>query len=241
MPNDYFAFKQFTIQQADCAMKVTTDGCLFGAWAAKTVYDSQLPIARTLDIGTGTGLLSLMFAQKIHTQIDAVEIDAAAAMQAQANFEASPWAKRLQVYQTSIQAFSPTTSHQYNFIITNPPFFEHDLKSTNAKRNIALHSAELSLETLLATIHRLLAANGQFAILLPYHRVSYFTELTTPFGFVLHQQVLVKQTPKHPYFRAMLLFGFTQTTTLERELIIKAEDAYTEDFKILLKDYYLDL
>ncbi|MBC7650978.1 MAG: methyltransferase [Deinococcales bacterium] len=241
MANDYFAFKQFVIQQADCAMKVTTDGCLFGTWTAKTVNDSQLPITKTLDIGTGTGLLSLMLAQKINTQIDAVEIDAAAAMQAQANFEASPWTEHLKVYQTPIQMFNTATSHQYNFIVTNPPFFEHDLKSSNAKRNMALHSAALSLETLLASIHRLLAANGQFAILLPYHRVSYFINLTTTYGFVLHQQVLVKQTPKHTYFRAMLLFGFTQKTMVETEIIIKTEDAYSEDFKILLKDYYLQL
>ncbi len=241
MANDYFAFKQFTIQQSDCAMKVTTDGCLFGAWSANVVASSPLQVARALDIGTGTGLLSLMLAQKISTLIDAVEIDPAAAMQAQANFAASPWAGQLQVYQTAIQAFSTATSHQYNFIITNPPFFEHDLKSTDTKRNMALHSAALSLEILLANIHRLLATNGQFAILLPYHRVNYFINLTIPLGFVLHQQVLVKQTPKHPYFRAMLLFGFTQTTTLETELIIKIEDVYSEDFKGLLKDYYLEL
>lgn len=241
MSNNYFTFKQFTIQQSDCAMKVTTDGCLFGAWVAKIVCTNQIPIAKTLDIGMGTGLLSLMLAQKINTQIDAVEIDTATAMQAQANFTASPWARQLQVYQTAIQTFSTVTSNLYNLIITNPPFFEHDLKSADGKRNMALHSAALSLETLVATIHCLLATNGQFAILLPYNRVRYFTELTIPYGFVLHQQVLVKQTPKHPYFRAMLLFGFTQKTMVQTDLIIKTEDAYTEDFKMLLKDYYLQL
>lgn len=240
MANDYFAFKQFTIHQGDCAMKVTTDGCLFGAWAANAVASRGLLVAKTLDIGTGTGLLSLMLAQKISTQIDAVEIDTAAAIQAKANFSASPWAKQLHIHETAIQTFSTANNKVYNFIITNPPFFENDLKSIDTKRNVALHSAALSLETLVATIYRLLATNGQFAILLPYHRMDYFIELTIPFGFVLHQQVLVKQTPKHPYFRAMLLFGYTQKITEEKELIIKAGNTYTEDFKMLLNDYYLN-
>ena len=241
MPNDYFAFKQFTIHQGDCAMKVTTDGCLFGAWLASTMKLQLSTTNQILDIGTGTGLLSLMLAQATTANIDAVEIDAAAAMQAEANFVTSPWAKQLQVYQTAIQTFSIATNNQYDFIITNPPFFEHDLKSTDAKRNMALHSATLSLDNLLVAIQSLLSSNGQFAILLPYHRVSYFINLATEYRFMLHKQVLVKQTPTHPYFRAMLLFGYTQKLTEEKELIIKAATTYTQDFKILLKDYYLQL
>ncbi len=222
-------------------MKVTSDGCLFGAWVAAPINQQLLTPNRILDIGTGTGLLSLMLSQATTANIDAVEIDAAAAMQAAANFVASPWANRLQVYQSAIQTYSTATNNQYDFIITNPPFFEHDLKSTDSKRNMALHSITLSLDNLLVAIKRLLSLKGQFAILLPYHRVSYFTNLASQIGFVLHEQVLVKQTTNHPYFRAMLLFGYTQKIAVERELIIKADKAYTEDFKMLLKDYYLQL
>jgi tRNA1Val (adenine37-N6)-methyltransferase len=222
-------------------MKVTTDGCLFGAWAA-TIFNQQLTSTnRLLDIGAGTGLLSLMLAQATRANIDAVEIETAAAMQAEANFAASPWATRLQVYHTAIQAYSTANSHQYDCIITNPPFFEHDLKSTDAKRNMALHNTTLSLDILLATIQRLLASTGKFAILLPYNRLSYFIKLATQFGFVLHEQVFVKQTPKHPYFRAMLLFGYTKKITVEKELIIKEGTAYTAAFKMLLTNYYLHL
>ncbi len=204
MPNNYFQLKKFTVQQGDCAMKVTTDACLFGAWLAKTVDSWQLTVNRTLDIGTGTGLLSLMLAQKCNTKIDAVEIDEAAATQAQQNFELSPWKDRLQAYNSSIQLFKQSTN--YNLIITNPPFFDNDLKSNDTKRNLALHGASLTLKELLTAIKELLINDGQLAILLPYHRTDYFIEMAKTKGFHLHIKTLVKQTPNHPYFRAMVWF-----------------------------------
>ena len=238
MANNYFQFKQFTIQQDNCGMKVTTDGCLFGAWVSSMTND-LLPINYTLDIGTGTGLLSLMIAQKINTQIEAVEIDDAAATQAQQNFAASPWVNRLRVYNTSIQQFYQQSTKQYDLIITNPPFFYNDLKSDNAQRNVALHSIVLSLEELLAAIQKLLLPSGKFAVLLPYHRLDFFTALAANAGFYLHKKSLVKQTPKHANFRGMLLFGYEEELTQETEIIIKAKDEYAADFKILLRDYYL--
>ncbi|MBC7721148.1 MAG: methyltransferase [Pedobacter sp.] len=221
-------------------MKVTTDGCLFGAWIAKTVVGWQLTVDRTLDIGCGTGLLSLMVAQKINIQIDAVEIDEPAATQAQQNFAASPWANTLRVYNTSIQQFCQQPTKQYDIIITNPPFFNNDLKSDNAKRNIALHSSALSLEELLIAIQKLLLPAGKFAILLPYHRLDFFIKLAADAGFYLHKKTMVKQTPKHSNFRVMLLFGYEPTTSQEEAIIIKIDNEYTEDFKTLLRDYYLN-
>ncbi len=220
-------------------MKVTTDGCLFGAWAAINYQPST--INYILDIGCGTGLLSLMLAQKNKAIIDAVEIDEPAATQAQQNFAASPWANRLQVYNKSIQQFCQEPTKQYDFIITNPPFFNNDLKSGNAKRNMALHSSVLSLEELLIAIQKLLIPTGKFAILLPYHRLDFFVELASNAGFYLHKKTVVKQTPKHPNFRAMLLLGYQAKSTQETEIIIKMEDEYTQDFIVLLEDYYLTL
>ncbi len=239
MPNHYFQFKQFTVQQEHCAMKVTTDGCLFGAWAANHIASYALNENNILDIGAGTGLLSLMMAQKKDVTIDAVEVDEQAAMHAQQNFQASPWKERLQVHHTAIQEFKSLV--QYDFIITNPPFFDNDLKSVDNKRNLALHSAELSLEELLTAIKRLLKNEGKFCILLPYHRSIYFEELAIKEGFYMHEKVSVRQTEKHPPFRTILLFGNEKKETIFTEIIIKENNQYSNAFCLLLKDYYLNL
>lgn len=218
-------------------MKVCTDACLFGAWVA--TQSEILQPQNILDIGTGTGLLSLMLAQITTAMIDAVEIDAHASKQATANFADAPWKERLKVHHTSIQAFEP--DHLYDLIISNPPFFENDLKSVNDKRNLALHSAALSLEELLqfATDH--LTAKGLFAVLLPFHRSAYFEELAIA-NFYLHHRLHVRQTPAHPYFRSMLLFGKSQGSINQDEIIIRDDNQqYSEAFTHLLKDYYLYL
>jgi len=237
MPNTYFQFKQFTVQQEHTAMKVCTDACLFGAWVAQHLAHITTEATRILDIGTGTGLLSLMVAQKTQAAIDAVEIDTAAALQAAANFRESSWKERLMVHQTAIQEFSNT--RPYNFILSNPPFFENDLKSIDSKRNLALHSEALSLEELLQAIQSRLTSNGQFAILLPYHRSSYFESLCSTKGFYTAENTSVRQTPTHAPFRSMLLFTTTETTTIHQEIIIKEQNHYTPSFTALLKDYYL--
>lgn len=237
MANDYFKFKQFTIYQQHCAMKVTTDGCLFGAWLSNELQNTSSN-SRFLDIGTGTGLLSLMVAQQTAATIDAVEIDINAAEQAIENIAASPWCNKLQVINSAIQDYQSTV---YDYIFTNPPFFDNDLKSADTKRNLALHSSALSLEDLLANITRLLASNGHFAILLPYHRVAFFEDLAGANGYHLHKKTLVQQTPKHPYFRGMLVFGLAKKEAIVDSIVIKEDNNYTEAFKALLKDYYLQL
>lgn len=242
MANSFFQFKQFTIQQEHCAMKVTTDACLFGAWCGFIVNRQPSTVHRLLDIGTGTGLLSLMIAQKNNdTKIDAVEIDEHAVTQAASNFQASPWKERLQVHQTSIQQFNQK-NQPYDFIISNPPFFHNDLKSDHAKRNLALHSEALSLEELLQSIKINLTDDGKFAVLLPYHRSVYFEELAGAEKFYIEEKIVVKQTPHHPFFRTMLLFSKQPATATQKEIIIKDEsNDYSTAFKELLKDYYLYL
>ncbi len=243
MPNNYFMFKKFTVQQEYCAMKVCTDTCLFGAWLAEKNNNLEAKDLRVLDIGTGTGLLSLMIAQKIKgSKIDAAEIDEPAAIQAAANFEASPWKEHLTVYHTSIQHFNRSTNQHYNLIICNPPFFENDLKSNDDKRNIALHDGALTLEELLSIIDARLCKDGNFAVLLPYHRTVFFELLAAERKLYLKEKVLVKQTPTHNYFRSMLLFCRQKITASEKEIAIKnVNNIYSAEFTTLLKDYYLNL
>jgi tRNA1Val (adenine37-N6)-methyltransferase len=231
-------------------MKVCTDACLFGGWVAAKIRNPKSEIRNLLDIGTGTGLLALMYAQKNPPAIiDAVEIDEAAAQQAKENFQASPWKERLRVYNTSIQQFLPERkagknpgTQQYDLIVANPPFFENDLKSDNTKRNVALHSAELSLEELLNAVNKNLKEDGSFAVLLAHHRTEQFINLALPHLFYPVEKILIKQTPKHNYFRTILLFTRRKVSTRLSEIIIQDEERkYTNVFAELLKDYYLSL
>ncbi len=239
MSNSYFQFKQFTIHQEKCAMKVCTDACLFGAWIGGEVRSTKYEVRNVLDIGTGTGLLSLMLAQQTEAQIDAIEMDESAAEQAGDNFEASPWKERLQIITGDAKLLH--LGKKYELIISNPPFFENDLKSEDAKRNLALHSEQLSLQDLLLVIKSHLAANGKFAVLLPYHRKDIFIRSAKLEGFFLAEAVSVKQTHKHNYFRAMLLFSGVEASLLAKEIIIREGEEYSNEFTSLLKDYYLQL
>lgn len=246
MANSYFKFKQFTINQDKCAMKVCTDACLFGALAATYkpyLQNITLPklITHCLDIGTGTGLLSLMFAQQNNgTRIDAVEIDSDAAHQAADNIVASPWADNIRVFNQDISQFD--NHKRYDCIISNPPFFEGDLRSADTARNNAKHDTALDLTKLLKAIDRLLSTDGFLAVLLPYQRIVHFTEEARKAGLFLARQVLVKQTFKHKFFRGILFFNRKEVKPEFETIIIKDTDHnYTPEFAAALKDYYLFL
>src|ERR1700750_981948 len=133
MANSYFKFKQFTIHQDRCAMKVTTDGCLFGAWCAKEIRAFEFEDPELLDIGTGTALLSLMILQKNKVRIDAVEIEKDAAMQAEENVAASAWADKVKIIHEDIL---DGTDKKYDLIVSNPPFYENELTAESENRNI---------------------------------------------------------------------------------------------------------
>jgi tRNA1Val (adenine37-N6)-methyltransferase len=219
-------------------MKVCTDACLFGAFAAHEIQNKNL--ASILDIGTGTGLLSLMLAQKNNTTIDAVEIDDSAFQQAKENIASSPWASKINVHHSNIGKF--TSENKYDFNISNPPFFEDDLPSADDKKNAAKHDTTLNLPALLDHVNRLLSNNGHFAILLPYHRVAYFEAEAFKLNFHLSRSVLVKQTTAHQFFRGMLIFSRHHASIHCSELAVKNEAGiYSDEFIPLLKDYYLYL
>lgn len=221
-------------------MKVCTDACLFGAWITACLQHKKILPKNILDIGTGTGLLSLMLAQKTSATIDAIEIQSAAAVQAKENFDASPWKDRLSVFSADILHYNVQT--KYELIIVNPPFFEDDLLSADANKNMAKHAGSLSLQELIKIIARHLSEDGLAAVLLPYHRSAFFETKALAQRLFTIEKLLVKQTPKHLPFRTMLLCSKKEKTLQQSSIIIhNNERQYSSEFIALLKDYYLKL
>ena len=240
LSNTFFQFKQFTIHQDQCAMKVCTDSCLFGAWMNEWIINTKPNISNALDIGTGTGLLSLMLAQNHAFEIDSVEIDASAFNQAKQNIESTNWKNKINIQLTSLQDFIPTK--KYDFIFSNPPFYENDLKSNDSSKNLAKHDSGLSLETLVSFIAENLSDKGFAALLLPFHRKKYIEELITDFSFSIVSQTLVKQSASHNHFRTMIIFSKQHRLQIETEINVYEErNMYSDTFLHLLKDYYLHL
>ncbi len=236
MPNTYFQFKQFKIEQGKCAMKVCTDSCLFGAWI--TVDENVKSI---LDIGTGTGLLSLMLAQKTIANIFGIEIDKNAFLQTKENFENCIWKERLTAYSGDVKSF--LFPQKFDFIVCNPPFYENEVDSRLHEEKIAKHSLHLGFNDLLISIEKLLHASGKFAILLPYYRKDEFEKLASQYKFYPEKNINIKQTTAHDFFRYIGIFSKTKNEQISHEEIsIKTRDNnYSAEATILLKSYYLYL
>ena len=232
-------------------MKVTTDACLFGAWVANEMKNARLPdgqekliINNVLDIGSGTGLLSLMFAQKNHSSsIDAIEIDKETYEQAKANIEASPFTDKINIVHGDAKIFS--FSKKYDVIISNPPFYEKEIRSDNEKKNIAHHHTGLLIEDLLNIIKENLSVDGVFHLLLPFKRNEEIKRVLLKQNLFIAKIVFLKQSTKHGYFRLMIKGTLSnehnEETLIEEISICDAQQQYTDDFKELLKDYYLNL
>lgn len=219
-------------------MKVCTDSCLFGAFVANKIEQKIIEPKKILDIGSGTGLLSLMIAQKSDAVIHSVEIDDNSYQQTKENFHKSQWNQQLQPFHADIKSFN--SPDKYDLIISNPPFFENDLKSEHQDKNVAKHHDSLTLQELIQSVKTHLESNGTFLVLLPFHRTAYFKRIASDNNFHLTEELLIKQTPKHPFFRAFLFFGRNPHSVISKKLIIKDETGnYTNDFNFLLKDYYL--
>ena len=219
-------------------MKVCTDSCLFGAWMADKF--SSKNIARILDIGTGTGLLSMMVAQKSPAIIEAVEIDEQACRQANENFESSPWKSRLHAYHGDIK--SHTKLSKYDAIISNPPFYDkHLLPGHEGKKN-SKHGSLLSLEELAFIGSQLLTVDGVFGVLLPYFSAVHFEKAAAKHSLFVNEKCDVKQTFNHNFFRSMLILEKEKCPVKYSEMSIKDNMGnYTSGFTELLKEYYLYL
>ena len=238
MPNDYFQFKQFIIVQDKCGMKVCTDSCVFGAWmAAKIKY--RFP-KKILDIGTGTGLLSLIVAQKTGSPIHAIDINNDAIRQAKENFNLSPWSEQLQACCGDIKIW-PVTS-KYDCIISNPPFFENDLLPQEEEKKNSKHSNSLKFNELITAVAELLEDDGFFGVLVPYSRAEYFETEAIKHLLFVNEQLHIRQSMEHDYFRTILIFDKKQKPVIKSEISIRNNNnEYTPEFIGLLKDYYLYL
>jgi tRNA1Val (adenine37-N6)-methyltransferase len=237
MGNPYFKFKQFTIRQDHCAMKVSTDACVFGAWLASL----KLPVTHTLDIGCGTGLLMAMLAQQWDGRFTGIDIDEKAALQASANLADTPWGGRLAVVHGDVRTYP--FRHAYDCIVSNPPFYERQLTSDDGRVNLARHSSELTLEALMTAIHANLAPGGHAAILLPFDRAAEWNGLAIRHGLWLRHRMDLRQTPRHGFFRSCMLFreGQAGEAILGEMTIQNGRGAYTEEAVALLHPYYLYL
>lgn len=235
MPNSYFEFRQFRISQDRCDMKVTTDACILGAYA------SAPESGRILDIGAGTGLLSLMMAQRTAASIDAVELDDASYFQLQENVSESPWSARITCIHSDISTHMP--SSPYDFIISNPPFFSNQLLSPDENKNRSRHDTTLDADALLHSVKQLLRDSGQFAVLFPYQQLHEFTRKAGFCHLKLSQQLLIRSRPDKPFIRVILIFQSEPPVEVKTEILsVKNEsDEYSDFFRRLLQDFYLHL
>ena len=234
-----FTFKQFVVEQDRCAMKIGTDGVLLGAWAPIDNHPFSI-----LDIGTGTGIIALMLAQRSAAQqIDALEIDKAAYEQATDNFENSPWNDRLFCFHAGLDEFIEEPEDEYDLIVSNPPFYSEDYKTENESRDLARFQDAMPFEQLLEAADLLLSEHGIFAIIIPFKEEENFMALANEFELYPLRITRVKGTPSTEIKRSLLAFSRTETTDLPiDELVIEtARHVYTPEYIELTKDFYLKM
>lgn len=238
MSNTFFKYKQFIVHQEKSAQKVCTDTSLFGA-----LIEPKNPKS-VLDIGTGTGVLSLMIAQITDAQINAVEIEENAYQQALENFNQSNWSDRIAVIKDDIKNYANTSSQKFDLIISNPPFFQNSFKSNQNNKNLARHNDSLSLKELAHCVHQMISENGEFWVLLPeYESNSLLVELNN-LGIYLSKSITIKNyVGDDKISRIVNCYSFNKIDVIKKEIAIYQDKnrEYTSDFVELLKPYYLYL
>ncbi len=235
MSADKFEFKQFSINQSKCAMKVGTDAVLLGAWVE--TIDAQ----KILDIGTGTGVIAIMMAQKSNADIVGLDIDASACEQSKENILSSPWPNRVHVYNESLQHFTEHFSSKFDLIVSNPPYFVDAYKSAEEARNQARHTDQLPFIDLVKCAIQLLHPNGRLCIILPTKESVKFRELAATNNLFLTKITHVKTTQYKDEKRQLLQFELINRKLIEETLVIEQEErhCYSNEYKELTKDFYL--
>lgn len=234
MSSQEFVFKQFKILQDKCAMKVGTDAVLLGSWVntsnAKTI----------LDIGTGTGIIALMLAQKSDATIDAIDIDKNAFVQASENIAGCKWKERIQIHHISLQQYS-TDSPKYDLIVSNPPYFVDSSKASEESRTNARHTDQLPFSDLLNGVLNLLNPTGSFYVILPTKESQVFRDMAEEQNLFLTKLTRVITLADRPEKRLLMQFEFTKKALEENFITIEKDErhSYTDEYKELTKDYYL--
>jgi tRNA1Val (adenine37-N6)-methyltransferase len=236
-----FQFKEFTIHQDKTAMKVGTDGVLLGAWCSVESYPDTI-----LDVGSGTGLIGLMMAQRCDAMtIDAVELDQNAFEQTIQNFETSDWGDRLYCYHSSFQEFAKEMIEEeeaYDLIVSNPPFYTDEFETQDEARNKARFTTSLSFKDLIDNASKLLSSLGRFAIIIPIKEKQEVVSLALEKQLYLHRACHVKGTSDSEIKRCLLEFSFEKKIIKEEELVIEiSRHNYTEEYKELTRDFYLKM
>ena len=235
MPNPYFAFKQFTVRHDRCAMKVGTDGVLLGAWT--DLSHSR----RILDIGTGTGLIALMLAQRcMDARITAIDLDSAAVEQAQENIQASPWKDRIEALQQDICTYPPNGT--FDTIVSNPPYFIDSLKCPDGQRSTARHTDTLDADRLIGKVSELLTSDGRFSIILPAEQTEDLIRVAGEKGLHPSRQTWVITRPGLSPKRILMEFRKIPVTLQPDELVIELErHVYSEEYIALTQEFYLKM
>ncbi|NHF58544.1 methyltransferase [Flavobacteriaceae bacterium TP-CH-4] len=238
MKSDRFSFKQFTVNQNRCAMKVGTDGVLLGAWSS---LDNNPTLI--LDIGAGTGLIALMLAQRSAAEVvDAIEIDENAYEQCVDNFEASPWSDRLFCYHAGLDEFVDEIEECYDLIVSNPPFYPENVSSGNLARDVARQSQSLPFDQLLDAVSKLLSENGVFATIIPFKEEADFLGLALSVNLFPKRITRVRGTPTSKIKRSLLELCRLETETRFDELTLEIErHKYTPEYIALTREFYLKL
>jgi len=234
MANSYFTFKKFTVNQSEAAFKVGTDGVLIGACADIT------DASAILDVGSGTGLIALMLAQRSGALIHAIEPDHDSFIQCCENINNSPWKNRIMAEESSLQDFCPAI--KYDLIITNPPFFSGSLKNPDQRKSSARHNDTLSSSDILNSLDKLLTDNGKLQLILPYAEGNLFIAEAAGYGFYCHDILKIRPLPTSEIRRLILRFGRNRVRPSERFLTIEKgrRHVFTEDYISLVKDFYLN-
>ena len=233
-----FVFKQFTVEQDKCAMKIGTDAVILGSWVNLKNKPSSI-----LDIGAGTGVLALMLAQRSYAElIDAIEIDEKAYEQCVDNFENSPWKDRLFCYHASLEEFTEEIEDKYDLIVSNPPFYSEDYKSKNKKRDLARFEDALPFKHLIESVSILLEKNGAFHVVIPYKDEIKFIELSKKHKLFPNKILHLKGTPETNIKRSFIELSRVETAITINELIIEtSRHNYTKDYIELTKYFYLKM